>query len=92
VLRGNLCPDGAILKVSAADPRLLRHEGRAVVFEDIYDLNRRVDDPELDIDAVEVVLGEIGATDAPLSPHTVEAALCCPRAPTEPAKEHARHS
>jgi dihydroxy-acid dehydratase len=50
VLRGNLCPDGAIIKPSAASPQLMRHRGRAVVFENIEDLHRRVDDPKLDID------------------------------------------
>ena len=49
-LRGTLCPDGAVIKVAAADPRLLEHEGRAVVFEGIHDLAARVDDPDLDID------------------------------------------
>ncbi len=50
VLRGNLCPDGAIIKPSAATPRLLRHRGRAVVFESIEDFHRRIDDPKLEID------------------------------------------
>jgi len=50
VLRGNLAPDGAVLKPSAATPRLLRHKGRAVVFEDIDDLHARIDDPRLDVD------------------------------------------
>ncbi len=50
VLRGNLAPRGAVLKPSAATPRLMRHRGRAVVFEDIDDLNRRIDDPKLDVD------------------------------------------
>jgi dihydroxy-acid dehydratase len=50
VLRGNLCPDGAIIKPSAATPKLMKHRGRAVVFEDILDFHRRIDDPELDID------------------------------------------
>jgi dihydroxy-acid dehydratase len=50
VLRGNLCPDGAILKPSAATPALLQHRGRAVVFEDIEDYKARVDDPDLDVD------------------------------------------
>ena len=49
VLRGNLAPDGAVLKPSAATPALLKHSGRAVVFEDIDDLNRRIDDPALDV-------------------------------------------
>jgi L-arabonate dehydrase len=50
VLRGNLCPDGAIIKPSAATPKLLRHRGRAVVFENIEDFHGRIDDPKLDID------------------------------------------
>src|SRR5713101_4584001 len=50
VLRGNLCPDGAIIKPSAATPRLMKHKGRAVVFESIEDFHARVDDPALDID------------------------------------------
>jgi L-arabonate dehydrase len=50
VLRGNLCPDGAIIKPSAATPRLLKRRGRAVVFENIEDLHGRIDDPKLDID------------------------------------------
>ena len=50
VLRGNLAPDGAVLKPSAATPALMRHRGRAVVFEDIEHYKARVDDPALDID------------------------------------------
>ncbi|HET7765451.1 MAG TPA: IlvD/Edd family dehydratase [Burkholderiales bacterium] len=50
VLRGNLCPDGAIIKPSAATPKLMKHKGRAVVFEDIEDFHKRIDDPRLDID------------------------------------------
>jgi L-arabonate dehydrase len=50
VLRGNLCPDGAIIKPSAATPKLMRHKGRAVVFESIEDFHKRIDDPKLDID------------------------------------------
>ncbi len=50
VLRGNLAPNGAILKPSAASPGLMQHRGRAVVFEDIDDYKARVDDPALDID------------------------------------------
>jgi L-arabonate dehydrase len=56
VLRGNLAPRGAVLKPSAATPRLMRHKGRAVVFEDIDDLHRRIDDPELDVDADSVLV------------------------------------
>jgi dihydroxy-acid dehydratase len=50
VLRGNLAPDGAIIKPSAATPALLRHKGRAVVFESIEDFHGRIDDPKLEID------------------------------------------
>ncbi|HEV8554158.1 MAG TPA: IlvD/Edd family dehydratase [Casimicrobiaceae bacterium] len=56
VLRGNLAPNGAVLKPSAATPRLMRHKGRAVVFEDIDDLNRRIDDPQLQVDADSVLV------------------------------------
>jgi L-arabonate dehydrase len=69
VLRGNLCPDGAVMKVSAADPRLLAHEGRAIVFEDIHDLASRVDDPGLEVDADSVmVLRNAGPVGAPGMP------------------------
>ena len=50
VLRGNLCPGGAIIKPSAATPKLMKHRGRAVVFENIEDFHKRIDDPQLDID------------------------------------------
>ena len=50
VLRGNLCPDGAVLKPSAATPALMKHRGRAVVFEDIDDFYGRIDSPDLDVD------------------------------------------
>ncbi|WP_140722799.1 IlvD/Edd family dehydratase [Pseudomonas sp. Hp2] len=50
VLRGNLAPDGAVIKPSAASPHLLQHRGRAVVFEDIEDFKKRIDDEALDID------------------------------------------
>jgi L-arabonate dehydrase len=69
VLRGNLCPDGAVMKITAADPRLLAHEGRAIVFEDIHDLAARVDDPDLDVDADSVmVLRNAGPVGAPGMP------------------------
>jgi L-arabonate dehydrase len=69
VLRGNLCPDGAVMKVSAADARLLAHEGRAIVFEDIHDLAARVDDPDLEVDADSVmVLRNAGPVGAPGMP------------------------
>jgi dihydroxy-acid dehydratase len=50
VLRGNLAPDGAVIKPSAASPQLLKHRGRAVVFESIEDLHAKIDDENLDID------------------------------------------
>jgi L-arabonate dehydrase len=50
VLRGNLAPDGAVIKPSAASPELLQHRGRAVVFESIEDFHARINDEALDID------------------------------------------
>lgn len=50
VLRGNLAPDGAVLKPSAASPHLMKHRGRAVVFETIEHYKERIDDPNLDVD------------------------------------------
>ena len=51
VLRGNLAPTGAVLKPSAASPHLMKHRGRAVVFESIEDYHARINDPDLDVDA-----------------------------------------
>jgi dihydroxy-acid dehydratase len=69
VLTGSLCPDGAVMKISAADPALLQHEGRAVVFDDIHDLAARVDDPDLDCDASSVmVLRNAGPVGGPGMP------------------------
>ncbi len=56
VLRGNLAPLGAILKPSAATEALMKHRGRAVVFETIEDYKRRIVDPELDIDAASIMV------------------------------------
>ena len=56
VLRGNLAPDGAIIKPSAASPHLMRHTGRAVVFESIEDLHARINDDALDIDENSVMV------------------------------------
>ena len=50
VLRGNLAPDGAVIKPSAASPQLLQHQGRALVFESIEEFNSRINDENLDID------------------------------------------
>ena len=49
VVRGSLAPDGALVKRSAASPELLSHRGSAVVFEDVYDVAGRIDDPALDV-------------------------------------------
>ncbi len=56
VLRGNLAPKGAVLKPSAATPALMKHKGRAVVFEDIVDLHARIDDPKLDVKADDILV------------------------------------
>jgi dihydroxy-acid dehydratase len=56
VLRGNLCPDGAVIKPAAASPALLRHRGRAVVFDSIEDARARLDDPMLDVDRDSVLV------------------------------------
>ena len=61
VLRGNLAPGGAIIKQSAANPVLMEHEGRAVVFENLQDLAERIDSPDLDVNADDIlVLKHIG--------------------------------
>ncbi|MFE2755211.1 IlvD/Edd family dehydratase [Actinosynnema sp. NPDC059335] len=56
VLRGNLAPRGALVKPAAASPHLLKHRGRAVVFDSIEDFHARVDDPDLDVDADSVLV------------------------------------
>ncbi|GAB3318395.1 IlvD/Edd family dehydratase [Geodermatophilus aquaeductus] len=56
VLRGNLAPSGAVIKPAAASPHLMRHRGRAVVFDSIEDLHARIDDPDLDVDADSVLV------------------------------------
>ena len=56
VLRGNLAPDGAVIKPSAATPELMQHRGKAVVFESIEHFHQRIDDPDLDIDATSVMV------------------------------------
>jgi dihydroxy-acid dehydratase len=56
VLYGNLAPAGAIIKPAAASPHLLRHRGRAVVFDSVEDLNARIDSPDLDVDADSVLV------------------------------------
>jgi dihydroxy-acid dehydratase len=69
VLRGNLAPDGAIIKQAAATAKLMTHTGRAVVFESLEDLANRIDDPQLDVTADDVlVLKNAGPKGAPGMP------------------------
>ena len=69
VLHGNLAPGGAIIKQSAADPGLMEHEGRAVVFDNMQDMAARLDTTELDVAADDVlVLKNIGPKGAPGMP------------------------
>jgi L-arabonate dehydrase len=69
ILFGNLCPGGAVLKQSAASAHLMIHRGRAVVFEDHRDLERRIDDPGLPIDETSVlVLKQAGPKGGPGMP------------------------
>ena len=56
ILRGNLAPDGAVIKHAAAEPRLLRHTGRAVVFKNYDDLEARIDDPALPVTSDSVLV------------------------------------
>lgn len=69
VLRGNLAPDGAVIKPAAMEERLQRHTGRAVVFKDYNDMAERIDAPDLDIDAdCVIVLQNAGPQGAPGMP------------------------
>ncbi|WP_271983631.1 dihydroxy-acid dehydratase [Pseudoclavibacter terrae] len=69
VVRGSLAPNGAVIKRSAATESLLQHTGTAVVFEDMFDLGRRIDDPDLELDENSVfVLRNCGPVGAPGMP------------------------
>ena len=69
VLRGNLCPQGAIIKQAAASPKLMSHTGRAVVFESLEDLANRIDDPKLDVKEDDIlVMQNAGPKGAPGMP------------------------
>lgn len=69
VLKGNLCENGAVIKPSAASPQLMQHSGKAVVFEDIDDYKRKIDEPDLDIDETSVmVLKNVGPKGYPGMP------------------------
>jgi dihydroxy-acid dehydratase len=69
VVRGNLAPRGALVKQAAATPSLMAHTGRAVVFDSVEDMTVRIDDPELDVRADDVLVlrnaGPIGAPGMP---------------------------
>jgi L-arabonate dehydrase len=69
VLHGSLCPDGAVMKISAARKELLQHEGTAIVFDNIRELAAAIEDPDLDVDADSVMVlrnaGPIGAPGMP---------------------------
>ena len=69
ILRGNLCPRGAVIKQAAASPKLMQHEGRAVVFDSVEDMTKRIDDPALDVNEDDVIVmrnaGPIGAPGMP---------------------------
>lgn len=69
VLRGNLAPDGCVIKTVAADPKLLMHKGPAVVFDNYPEMKARIDDPDLDVTADSVIVlrsaGPLGAPGFP---------------------------
>jgi dihydroxy-acid dehydratase len=69
VLRGNLCPDGAVIKHAAATESLLNHRGRAVVFRSVEDVTARIDDPSIEITPDSVLVmqngGPVGAPGMP---------------------------
>jgi dihydroxy-acid dehydratase len=69
VLRGNLAPRGAVIKQAAASVKLMQHEGRAVVFDSVEDMTKRIDDPNLDVTENDVLVmrnaGPIGAPGMP---------------------------
>ncbi len=69
VLRGNLCPDGAVIKPTAAEPHLLKHKGPAIVFDDYNDMAARIDDPKLGATKDSVLIlrsaGPLGAPGMP---------------------------
>ncbi len=76
ILTGNLCENGAVMKPSAASPHLLKHTGKAVVFEDIEDYKNRIDKPELEVDETSVlVLKNVGPIGYPGMPEVGNMAL-----------------
>ena len=76
VVKGNLAVNGAVIKPSAATPALMKHRGRAVVFESIEDYHARIDQPDLDIDEQSVmVLKYVGPVGYPGMPEVGNMAL-----------------
>jgi len=76
ILKGNLAPEGAVLKQTAASPHLLKHKGRAVVFENYVDLWARVDDPQLEVDENSIlVMKSSGPKGAPGMPEWGDLAI-----------------
>ena len=76
ILKGNLCENGAVIKPSAASAHLMKHAGKAIVFEDIDDYKKRIDDPDLDVDETSVlVLKNVGPVGYPGMPEVGNMAL-----------------
>ena len=76
IVSGNLCENGAVIKPSAASPHLMKHTGRAIVFENIEDYHARVDDPLLDIDETSImVLKNVGPVGYPGMPEVGNMAI-----------------
>lgn len=76
ILKGNLCENGAVIKPSAASAHLLKHTGKAIVFEDIDDYKKRIDDPDLEIDETNImVLKNVGPIGYPGMPEVGNMAL-----------------
>jgi dihydroxy-acid dehydratase len=76
ILKGNVCENGAVIKPSAATPALMKHSGKAVVFEDIDDYKKRIDLPDLDVDETSIlVLKNVGPIGYPGMPEVGNMAL-----------------
>jgi L-arabonate dehydrase len=76
IVKGNLCEHGAVIKPSAASVKLMTHTGKAVVFEDIEDYKKRIDDPDLDVDADSIlVLKNVGPIGYPGMPEVGNMAI-----------------
>ena len=76
ILQGNLCENGAVIKPSAASPHLLKHKGKAVVFEDIDEYKNKIDSPDLDFDETAIlVLKNVGPVGYPGMPEVGNMAL-----------------